>query len=139
MCTLKIPKTVIDQIDKYRKHCLWSRFDINAKQPPMVAWKVVSQPKSNGGLGVIDLAVQNDSLLLLSLRKFFNWQDIPWLHLIWQSYYRNSSIPTKRKKCSFWWRTMLSLLDTYKAIATVEMKHGSTILLWKDIWSGSVH
>ena len=31
MCTFLLPQTVIDQIDKYRKHCLWRGSDINAK------------------------------------------------------------------------------------------------------------
>jgi hypothetical protein len=31
MCTLKLPKTVIKQIDKFRRHCLWRGADINAK------------------------------------------------------------------------------------------------------------
>uniref|UniRef100_A0A0A9TWA4 Uncharacterized protein n=1 Tax=Arundo donax TaxID=35708 RepID=A0A0A9TWA4_ARUDO len=30
-CTLKLPVTVIEQIDKYRKHCLWDNGDINKK------------------------------------------------------------------------------------------------------------
>jgi hypothetical protein len=34
MCTLRLPKTVIKQIDKYRRHCLWRGADINAKKPP---------------------------------------------------------------------------------------------------------
>jgi hypothetical protein len=31
MCSLKIPPQVIKQIDCYRKHCLWSKGDINRK------------------------------------------------------------------------------------------------------------
>jgi hypothetical protein len=33
-----LPKTIIEQIDKYRKHCLWRGFDINAKSPSKAAW-----------------------------------------------------------------------------------------------------
>jgi hypothetical protein len=49
MCTLKLPKTVIKQIDKLRRHCLWRGADINAKKLPQVAWKSVCRPKSQGG------------------------------------------------------------------------------------------
>jgi hypothetical protein len=31
MCTPKLPKTVIKQIDKLRRHCLWRGADINTK------------------------------------------------------------------------------------------------------------
>jgi hypothetical protein len=34
LCTFTLLKTIIKQIDKYRKHCLWRGADINAKTPP---------------------------------------------------------------------------------------------------------
>jgi hypothetical protein len=33
MCTFLLPKTVIKQIDKFRKHCLWRGSDPNSKKP----------------------------------------------------------------------------------------------------------
>jgi hypothetical protein len=48
MRTLKLPKTVIKHIDKFRRHCLWRGADINAKKPPQVAWKIVCKPKAQG-------------------------------------------------------------------------------------------
>ena len=55
MCTFKLHKTVIKQVDKYRKHCLWRGSDINARQPPKVAWEMVCLPKKEGGLGVLNI------------------------------------------------------------------------------------
>jgi hypothetical protein len=46
LCTFKLHKTVIKQIDKYRKHCLWRGADINAKTPPKAAWDMVCLPKN---------------------------------------------------------------------------------------------
>ena len=37
MCTLSLPKTVIKQINKFRKHCLWRGADINDRKPPKAA------------------------------------------------------------------------------------------------------
>jgi hypothetical protein len=71
MCTIKLPVEVLNQIDKYRRHCLWREGDINAKKPPMAAWKLVTRPKRKGGLGVIRLRLQNDALLMKHLHKFF--------------------------------------------------------------------
>jgi hypothetical protein len=82
MCTYLLPKTVIKQINKYRKHCLWRGSDIHSKQPPKTAWKLVCTSKENGGFGVYDLYIQNESLLLKHLHKFFNKSDIPWVQLI---------------------------------------------------------
>jgi hypothetical protein len=53
MCTFLLPKMVIDQIDKYRKHCLWRGLDINARSTPKAAWSMVCLPKTEGGLGYL--------------------------------------------------------------------------------------
>ena len=37
MSTFRLHKMVIQQIDKYRKHCLWRGSNINAKKPPKAA------------------------------------------------------------------------------------------------------
>ena len=82
MSTYLLPKTVIKQIDKFRKHCLWRGLDINNKKPPKVAWTLVCDSKENGGLGVLNLQTHNQSLLLKNLHKFYNRIDIPWVHLV---------------------------------------------------------
>ena len=121
MCTFSLHKTVIKQIDKYRKHCIWRGANINAKTPPKAAWDLVCLPKDEGGLGVLNLRTQNDALLLKHLHKFFNREDIPWVHLVWEKYYSNGSLPSSQKKGSFWWRDIIKLLDAYKGLACVNI------------------
>jgi len=77
LCSLSLPKGVIKQIDKFRKHCLWQGSDVNSKKIPKAGWEMVCIPKEEGGLGVIDLQKQNEALLLKNLDKFFNQKDIP--------------------------------------------------------------
>lgn len=77
MSTFLLPKTVIKQIDKFRKHCLWPGSDANNKKPPKAAWPMVCVSKADGGLGVINLRIQNESLLLKHLDKFYNHKNIP--------------------------------------------------------------
>ena len=136
MCTYLLPKTVIKQIDKYRKHGLWRGSDINSKKPPKAAWKLVCNSKENGGLGVHDMQIQNESLLLKHLHKFFNKYDIPWVQLIWNSHYNNETIPVNNRNGSFWWRDVLKLLDSFKEMASVTIGDGSTSLFWSDVWHG---
>lgn len=76
MCTYLPPKTVIKQIDKFRKHCLWRGFDVSSRTPLRAAWTMVCDSKENGGLGVLNLRTRNENLLLKHLHKFFNKQDI---------------------------------------------------------------
>jgi hypothetical protein len=44
---------------------------------------MVTKPNSKWGLGVINLRLQNDVLLMKNLDKFFNKADLPWVQLIW--------------------------------------------------------
>jgi len=60
MSTFAIHGTVISQIDKFKKLCLWRGADLNASQRPKVAWTKVYKSKDEGGLGVIDLRTQNE-------------------------------------------------------------------------------
>jgi len=77
MSTFSMHVTIIEQIDKYRKHCLWRSSDDNNRINAKAAWPLVTRPKPEGGLGVLDLRTQNEVLLIKNLHKFFNNIDIP--------------------------------------------------------------
>lgn len=74
MCTYLLPKTVIKQVGKIRKHCLWRRTDLNSKNLAKATWTLVCVPKERGGLGVLNLYTQNESLLLKH-----NKLNVPWV------------------------------------------------------------
>ena len=120
---------MIDSIDRARKDALWRGNDINAKKRPIIAWEKVTTPKENGGLGVINLKVQNKALLLKFLHKFFNKQDIPWVLLIWNTYYSNCRIAyAMRETGSFWWKEVLRLSDHFRGVASPKAGDGTTFL-----------
>jgi hypothetical protein len=80
MRKIKLPLTIIEQIDKYRKHCMWRGSDLNNKKPPLAAWSLIShrtRPQKVGGLGILNLKTRNDALLLRSLHKIFNGANCP--------------------------------------------------------------
>jgi hypothetical protein len=52
------------------------RKEFNQKKYNLVAWDLVRRPKSKGGLGVVNLAVQNNALLLKQLDKFYRKADV---------------------------------------------------------------
>jgi hypothetical protein len=135
MCSLVPPKSIIKQIDKYRKHCLWRGSDINARKPPKAEWKMVCVPKDEGGLRAIDIEKQNKALLTKNLHKFFNRLDIPWVNLVWEKHYRNGKLPNHIKKRSFWWRDNLKFLADFKSFVKPQVQNGETSLLWHDCWA----
>jgi hypothetical protein len=97
MCSVAIPVEVQEYIDRARRHCLWRKSDSNAKSKPLVAWRKCTRPKKKGGLGIINLRSQNTALLLKHLDKFFNKRNIPWVNLIWNTYYSNGNLPQATK------------------------------------------
>jgi hypothetical protein len=104
----------------------------------MAAWKMVCRAKNKGGLGVIRLCLQNDALLIKNLDKFFSKGDLPWVKLLCSQYYTNDKVPSNVMKDSFWWRSILRLLDNFKGIAKVDYSSADTILFWQDLWNGQV-
>jgi hypothetical protein len=59
-------------------------------------------PKSQGGLGIIDLRDQNTSLLLKYLQKNYNRVNLPWVQLSWKAFYTRPIPPHHSKKsCLF--------------------------------------
>jgi len=77
MCNLLIPHTVIQQIDKFRKHYLWSKGDINRRGTCLAAWDPACRPKEEGGLGIINMKNENIAFLMKFLDKFYNHAEIP--------------------------------------------------------------
>ncbi len=71
MCSLQLPITVIEAIDKARKNCLWRGNDPSSKRKSLVTWHKVCRLKEKGGIGIINLGLQNIALLLKHMGKFY--------------------------------------------------------------------
>jgi hypothetical protein len=63
MQAIKLPIGVIRHIDQMRRNFLWKGNEVCKGINCLVNWETVCTLKENGGLGIIDLAVQNDALL----------------------------------------------------------------------------
>jgi hypothetical protein len=50
-----LPKTILKQIDKYRRYFLWRGATANEKKVAKAAWPLVCTSKDEGGLGIINL------------------------------------------------------------------------------------
>ena len=108
------------------------------RRPTLVAWHTVCSPKNRDGLGVTDIFTQNKTLLMKNLHKFYNRHNIPWMHLIWESYYNNGQLLGDNLVGSFWWKSNLALIDQYKALAKCNIGDGKSALFWDDVLHDSV-
>jgi hypothetical protein len=49
-----------------------------------------------------------------------------------------TTVGTNPQEGSFWWRSILRLLSSFKGIAKTDFGNGDTILFWHDLWNGHV-
>ncbi|TVU06152.1 hypothetical protein EJB05_49350, partial [Eragrostis curvula] len=93
----------------------------------------VEKPKDKGGLGVINLRIQNKGLLMKFLDKFYNQRELPWVKLIWNTYYESEVPHMSRERGSFWWKDILRLGIEYRGISTCIVGRGNTVSFWHDL------
>ena len=136
MCSLEIPPKILEHLEKIRKHILWDKkTEDGVKTNYLVAWDRVCMPKKRGGIGVLNLKIQNEALLLKFLDKFYNKVDTPWVTLVWNAYY-TEKVPHAIDPCgSFWWRSVLKLCPIFRGIAKCSVGNGNSVLFWKDNWT----
>ncbi|XP_073362281.1 uncharacterized protein [Aegilops tauschii subsp. strangulata] len=131
--SLNIPAGIIKQLDRIFRQCLW-RGNSDAPKQSLAAWELVCRPRDKGGLGIINLNIQNKGLLIKHLHKFYNKVDVPWVTLIWNSYYDHGVPQATAHAGSFWWRGVLKLHEAYTAIASAHINMGDSALFWTDSW-----
>jgi hypothetical protein len=93
MCSLKVPITIFIHFEKSGTQFLWADKEEKIQGKCLASWEMICRPKDQGGLGVLDLRIQNKALLIKNLHKFYNQKDIPWAKLLWQAYYNNGQLP----------------------------------------------
>jgi hypothetical protein len=117
---------------------LWRGSDFRKKAYNLAAWDLVRWPKSKGGLGVINLSLQNDALLLKQLDKFYRKENVQWVKLIWQKYYATEVPHMAREKGSFWWKDILRMNVQYRGVASCIPNKGDTLCFWEDLLEGKI-
>lgn len=126
-------------LDKIRRQCLWvKKTEQGDKCNSLAAWDMVCKPKKCRGLGVLNLRVQNEALLLKFLHKFYNKMDIPWVQLTWDTYYNQKILHATDPISSFWWRDILKLVPVFRGVSNMKIVCGTTSLFWKDLWSPEI-
>jgi hypothetical protein len=71
MSIFEIPKGVLKKLDLYRSRFFWQG-DTDKKKYRLAKWDIMCRPKDQGGLGIIDLEIQNICLLSKWIVNLFN-------------------------------------------------------------------
>lgn len=72
MCSIQLNPKILEHVEKIRRHCLWNKRTEGEKGHALAAWDMVCVPKKKGGLGILNLKLQNQGLFLKYLHKFYN-------------------------------------------------------------------
>lgn len=93
------------------------------------------RPKQNGGMDIINLSIQNRALLSKHLFKFYSKANIPWVQLIWNTYY-DGVVPHATILCgSYWWKDIMRINDTFRMHSLITVNTGDCVLFWHDSWN----
>jgi len=92
----EIPKRVLEKIESFRSRFFWQN-DQHKKKYRLVKWKLICQPKTQGGLGVQDLEIQNKCLLSKWVVKLCN-EDGMCQELLRNKYLTNRTLSGCEKK-----------------------------------------
>jgi hypothetical protein len=131
LCSLHIPAGIIKQLERIQRQCLWRKYGQDSGKS-LAAWNLVCRPKNKGGLGILNLQLQNQALLMKHLNKFYNKEDVPWVSLVWNTYY-HERVPHATELCgSFWWKDVAKFMDSFVAVSQIKLGVGDSVLLWND-------
>jgi len=124
LCSLHIPAGIIKQLERIQRQCLWRKYGHDSGKS-LAAWDLVCRPKNKGGLGILNLQLQNQVLLMKHLNKFYNKEDVPWVSLVWNTYY-HERVPHATELCgSFWWKDVAKFMDSFVAVSQINWVLGT--------------
>lgn len=130
MTVLKLPQWVIKEIDRIRRRFLWHGAGDQQKGYHLVNWEEICEPKSLGGLGVIDLGAFNQILLL----KWYWW----WYtagHRLWKPLMsQTATIQEGRPLTTVFIAVSAKMRDFFNNSTCWTPGDGSSISMWNHDW-----
>ena len=96
MSFFELPRGVLEKIDCFRSRFYWQN-DQHKKKYRLAKWKVLCQPRDQGGIGIYNLDIQNKCLLSKWLFKLLN-EDGMWQELLRNKYIKDKTLGSCVKK-----------------------------------------
>lgn len=79
MFVFNIRKSVLNKLDAFRRAFFWAAEETCTCAQCLVAWKNVCKPNFFGGLGLKNLHIQNQAMLMKLAVKTLSHETTPWL------------------------------------------------------------
>jgi hypothetical protein len=136
MSFFEIPKGVLKKLDYFRSRFFWQGSS-NKHKYRLARWDILCRPKDQGGLGILDLHLQNKCLLAKWIVNLLNTSGT-WQTLLKNKYLNSKTLTQVSAKPtdSHFWRGLLSIKDVVLANGSFNIKDGTSTRFWDDTWVG---
>jgi hypothetical protein len=110
---------------------------MSIKRNRLAKWSILHKPKSIGGLGIIDLDVQNKCLLSKWIIKLLNEEGL-WQQILKRKYLKNKTLwqVEKRKGDSHFWSGLMEVKRLVVERGRFTIQDGTQTRFWEDLWIG---
>ncbi|WMV18963.1 hypothetical protein MTR67_012348 [Solanum verrucosum] len=132
-------RNVLEKLDSIRRNFLWQGNGEGEKKYHLVKWEVVTNSKKEGGMGIKNLKVQNQSLLLKWLWRFVSGEQGLWKDAIVSRYTMEGLWITKQVRSPYGvglWRTIRNQWPKLWGNSRIVIGNGRRTSFWNDVWVG---
>jgi hypothetical protein len=136
MAANQFQQGVFDALDSRRRAFLWDGTPSTIGAHCPVAWTKVCDSKEAGGMGIRDLQLQNQCLLLKLVHRLHHPEDSAWTH--WARRGLHLASLTGPYAVRAHWDALRKLLPFYQSITSVSIGDGCSTSFWNDLWLGEV-
>jgi hypothetical protein len=128
-------KGLSKNLDHFRSRFFWQASSQKHRYR-LAKWDILCCPKDEGGLGILDLQLQNKCILakwLVNLLTNGIWQS-----LLSNKYLRSKSLSqvTVKPNDFHFWRGLMHIKNEILSKGTFEVKDGTNTRVWEDTWVG---
>jgi hypothetical protein len=136
MFFFEIPKGVLKKLDYFRSRFFWQGSSDKQKYR-LARWNILCRPKDQGGLGILDLQLQNKCLLAKWLVNLLN-SGGTWQTLLTNKYLSLKTLTqvTAKPNDSHFWRGLMRIKDEVLTKGSFIIKDGTKTRFWDDTWVG---
>lgn len=110
MQTVKLPAGIIREIEKLNRDFLWGDTQDKRQHHP-ISWKVICSPKDEGGLGLKQLNLVNQALMVKLGWRMVMEKHTLWARTLWAKYGSPFTNTQTKQNTSFIWRSMKHAME----------------------------